>query len=399
MTSPLVVVQNQTGPFLEASPNGINATPGNTIRVRLLDDADVSSWSLTVFGLDDLSSAPVLTLAAGLPREYSFAFPNALGRAVLLYSVVNEGRDRNGVTQQSYGTTVGIWSLTGDGKRVLAVNQSFEGSIYGWISDWNSFVRNPTAGGLPSLPGSDGYWALKTLASVGSWVPLTSDIVSPGLTHSLSFATGSGAVEVGATGIDPTFNHVPALNSGGLLTAATITDATGGSPSSRLGSANGFHGAGSPPYTAPSTPGSMTWTCAFTYNGIAYTDTVTKAVDNRLFGIGVITGAGATAITASGTGATVSGGTASGTLAGSLVTTPVGQSSSPSPSSQKLVFACAHSATAHVVHDANGDLIPFTRTVSSYSYTTVTGVIGVLYDIYESDNLLTLLALPLTIVS
>lgn len=254
-----------------------------------------------------------------------------------------------------------------------------------------------SSGGLPVLP-SDGFYGLIVAGNVGTWSAITEDDVLPGFAPTLSFATGgTSPVEVSATdNITPTFNGNPAPNAAGV-TAYTISDSQGGGPTSRLGSANGFQG---PAVSYHSTsPATLTFTASVTKGGVTKSATASIAIYNRMFGIGVITGSGVTAITAGGTGCTVSGGTASGTLTGSLVSTPVGQSASPNPTSQKLVFACAHTSGSHVVHDANGDLIPFTKTVSAYSFTTVTGVVGVSMDIYESDNLLTTLALPLTIVS
>jgi hypothetical protein len=152
--SPACLVSDNGGGYVAAAPNGINVTAGDTVTVKLASYAGVRSWQLTVFGLDELSTAPALTYSAGPPANYSFTFPNAAGRTVLLQSVVNGGTNVNGVKQSSYATTIGIFTLTASsGQRVLATGETFETCLAGWICDVNAQTRannNGVYGGLYS---------------------------------------------------------------------------------------------------------------------------------------------------------------------------------------------------------------------------------------------------------
>ena len=122
--------------------------PGDTITVQLLSYAGVRSWSITVYGLDELTnpSPPVLSYSLGPPANYSFTFPSAAGRTVLLKSVVNGGVDVNGVMQPSYTTTIGTFSVLVTGARVLAMGETFETCPVGWICDVNQSIRGLTGG-------------------------------------------------------------------------------------------------------------------------------------------------------------------------------------------------------------------------------------------------------------
>ena len=152
------VLDNSTdgGSYQPARPNGINVSPGDSVTVELASTSGVRSWSLSVFGLDDQTNAspPSLTFAAGPPNSYSFTFPNATGRAVLLQSVVNGGVDVNGTHQPSYTTTIGIFSLTPQGLRTLALGETFESCPVGWVCDVNSIIRGGSGGGTTTAAGT-----------------------------------------------------------------------------------------------------------------------------------------------------------------------------------------------------------------------------------------------------
>ena len=141
--SPACLVSDNGGAYTAAAPNGINVSANDPVSIQLASYAGVRSWSLTVFGLDEvtLSSPPVLTYSIGPPATYSFTYPNSTGRAVLLQSVVNGGVNVNGVKQSSYVTTIGVFSLTAAGQRVLATGETIETCPAGWVCDWNAQVR------------------------------------------------------------------------------------------------------------------------------------------------------------------------------------------------------------------------------------------------------------------
>lgn len=145
--SPLCLVQDGSGAFVAAQPSGVNVGAGDTITVKLASTAGVRSWSLSAYGEDELTttSVPALTFAFGPPSTYSFTYPNATGRALLLKSVVNGGIDINGQYQPSYVTTIGLWSVIG-GQRVLATGETYESNPAGWIADVNLGLRSYAIG-------------------------------------------------------------------------------------------------------------------------------------------------------------------------------------------------------------------------------------------------------------
>ena len=60
--SPLCVVadNNPLGPF-NPTTNGINVSPGDTVYIKLANSTGVTTWFLTTYGTDELSSTPTLT--------------------------------------------------------------------------------------------------------------------------------------------------------------------------------------------------------------------------------------------------------------------------------------------------------------------------------------------------
>ena len=172
--SPACLVQDGAGAFLSAAPYGVNVGAGDTITVELASYSGTRSWSLTVFGLDDLTnpSPPILAYNVGPPINYTFTYPVALGRAVLLKSVVNGGVDVNGVVQPSYTMTIGVFSLTSIGTRVLAMGETFETCPVGWVCDVNNTIRSAT-GGIASVYGGIHTSSLATIAfDGGAWLPV-----------------------------------------------------------------------------------------------------------------------------------------------------------------------------------------------------------------------------------
>ena len=172
--SPLCVVSDNGGAYAAASPNGINVTGGDSISIQLASYAGVRSWQLTVYGLDELSTAPALSYSVGPPGTYSFTFAPFAGRAVILQSVVNGGVNINGVRVPSYTTTIGIFTLTASGQRVLATGETFETCQAGWICDWNAQTRainNGLYGGLYTSTDA----ASVSLTSLGTFYQVTYD--------------------------------------------------------------------------------------------------------------------------------------------------------------------------------------------------------------------------------
>lgn len=159
--NPTCEVQDGASAFA-SSAGGVNVTPGNTVTIRLADQADVTSWLIECATTDDTSSASAVTASLSIDpiaKTASFTAP-AAGKAYRFRSRVNGGIDVNGVAQTSYTTTFCVYTLTG-GRRVIAADETTEGdATFGWIKWINSFIRTPG-------PGSDSYHAyIPALASV-----------------------------------------------------------------------------------------------------------------------------------------------------------------------------------------------------------------------------------------
>ncbi len=152
MVSPLCEVKDGAGAY-GSTTNGVNVTPANTITIRLISQAGVDSWSITCATTDELSVAATVTASLTidtLAKTATFTAPVA-GRAYRFQSRVNGGVDKNGVAQSTYTTTFGIYTLTGGGLRVHAVDETLEGGSFGWCADINALIRSGgssfTAGG------------------------------------------------------------------------------------------------------------------------------------------------------------------------------------------------------------------------------------------------------------
>lgn len=141
--SPTCTVKDGAG-VAQATINGVNVTAGNTITIALASTAGVASWTISLYGKDELVSDPVLTINS-VNQTATFTAP-ALGSALIFKSTVNNNFDINNVQQASFSTTFGIYVLTGAGIRVGASNETTEGnSSVGWISKYNPILR---AGGI-----------------------------------------------------------------------------------------------------------------------------------------------------------------------------------------------------------------------------------------------------------
>jgi hypothetical protein len=235
----------------------------------------------------------------------------------------------------------------------------------------------------PTLSGSGLYYD----PTSGKYLPRrgTLDDLDPAFTPTLSFASGGAAVEVAQPGITPTLQSSPAPNSGGGLTVATISDSLGGGPTSRITSGNPFQGPATT-YTAPSAPGSLTFTLAMTKNGVPKTATASIPIDYR-FCAGLETQSGATSATASGGSATLSGGGASATLAGSLAANMIGTTfayGTPSGAGQWVYALYPHTASPGTFVDAATNFGFSMSVVATFNFTTQYGVV-VSYDLYRSD--------------
>lgn len=140
--SPLCLVAAGAGPFTSTS-GGVNVGANASIQVKLADTSGTATWYLSVFGTDELSTAPTLTnvnpgtgQVTSPSSTVTFSFPNGLGRTVILQSTVVNG------SSVSLTTTFAIYSLTAVGSRCGAVGETREGNAaYGWVAFLNPINR------------------------------------------------------------------------------------------------------------------------------------------------------------------------------------------------------------------------------------------------------------------
>jgi hypothetical protein len=143
MPSPTCLVKDGSGAY-QSTLNGVNVTPGNTVTIALDSSAGVSTWQISCIYSDETTTPA--TINAGLSvnsvtKTATFTAP-AVGKALIFQSRINGGIGIDGVAVGSYTTTFGIFTLTSEGKRVVALNQTFEGnSTFGWTADLNDLIR------------------------------------------------------------------------------------------------------------------------------------------------------------------------------------------------------------------------------------------------------------------
>ena len=139
--SPLCQVQVNSSPYV-ATPNGVDANPGDTIGIALVGTASVAQWYLQVIGTDELSATPTLsnvnpsTYQVSSPSSVvNFVLPSGAGQSYLIQSTVTGPGG-------PLVTTFSIFVLTANGDRVGSVGETREGSTaYGWTTKLNPILR------------------------------------------------------------------------------------------------------------------------------------------------------------------------------------------------------------------------------------------------------------------
>jgi hypothetical protein len=146
MPNPACQVKDGAGAY-QATTNGVNVTPANTVTINLIDTS-ADTWSISCVYTDDLSDAAAVTASLVINtalRTATFTAPVA-GRAYIFQSRVNGGNGPDGKAKASYTTTFGVYTLTSDSKRVIAANETTEGGSFGWVASLNAAVRSPGGG-------------------------------------------------------------------------------------------------------------------------------------------------------------------------------------------------------------------------------------------------------------
>lgn len=187
MPSPTCEVKNGSGAY-EATTNGVDVTPSNTITIKLVSGSGVRSWSCECIGTDDLSDADDVTDALvvdPLARTATFTAP-AKGRALIFRSQVNGGVDINGEAQASYTTTFGVFTRTEGGKRVLATNATTESNEeFGWIAEVNELIRDGGGGVGNDMP--PGWYSVVEYGAEGDGITDDSGAVRAAIAASEQF--------------------------------------------------------------------------------------------------------------------------------------------------------------------------------------------------------------------
>jgi len=130
----------------DPTTDGNNVNPlDNGVSIELLDTAGVKQWSITCTSTDDLNTTAAVNatiVVDNITKTAIFTAPN-VGAAMQFKSVVNNGRDANGVVDPSLTTYFGVYVLTTSGYRVAFFDEKLEGSAaFGWITKLNAVVRN-----------------------------------------------------------------------------------------------------------------------------------------------------------------------------------------------------------------------------------------------------------------
>ena len=260
--SPLCTVSDNGGSF-NPTTGGVNVGHGDTIQIQLANATGATSWYLTVYGTDELTTAPTLTnVNSGTGQVtsptsiVSFTYPGLpSGRSIVFQSTVISGSN----TAQ---TTFGIYSLSPNGDRVAAVGETREGNVnFGWAAILNPITRSggaylyyndnlfdpPT--GSYNLQGAidylKGHSAGITLENNGSQIGNNPHNVLNGIDIT-STDEGSGQANLTVTGIQstpvpaPSGSHVVLTYTSGALSWASyvngITALTGDVVASGVGS-------------------------------------------------------------------------------------------------------------------------------------------------------------------
>jgi len=137
------VRNGDAGSYVDTT-DGVNITAGEDISIRLTSGEGIKNWVLECFGTDELGTPDAineLLSVDGATFTATFTAPNEQGRTLLFRST---GTRHNGTTVSE---TFGLFITTLAGRRVCAVNQTFEGnSSFGWSTTINDLIRNGAYG-------------------------------------------------------------------------------------------------------------------------------------------------------------------------------------------------------------------------------------------------------------
>ncbi len=149
MPSPICEVRDGGGPY-QPTTYGVDVTPANVATIRLANQDDVDSWSISCLTTDELSDKDEINASLVInsaTKTATFTVPGAFGRTFRFLSRINNGKDVNFIERADYATTFCIYLPTTTGHRTIAVDERLEGDPdFGWIVSFNEAVRTPPDG-------------------------------------------------------------------------------------------------------------------------------------------------------------------------------------------------------------------------------------------------------------
>ncbi len=197
--SPVCTVADGVG-SPQATTNGVDVTAAATITIALADAVGVRNWSLTLYGQDELVTAPTVTINQ-VSKTATFTAP-ALPWSLIYKSTVNNGIDANGILQDSLSTTFKICCLTTGGARLAASNETTENDAdYGWTSIVNEAIRNPSAGTTGVTVQEEGG-SLATIGTTLNFVGSSCTATGISSTKTITFTGLFGVNPVQCTSVD-----------------------------------------------------------------------------------------------------------------------------------------------------------------------------------------------------
>lgn len=235
----------------------------------------------------------------------------------------------------------------------------------------------------PALPSVDGFYILQRSSGTFSWVTPTQDMISAGLTVTIS-GSSNGTFECGATWTTTGVTCTPACNASGV-TAATIQDTDGGS-TNVLGVANPLS-TPSATYSKSTTGATESISVTITKSGFTKTsNSLTSTWIDRYY-VGQDTAGDGTGATNSGNNATLTGGSASATITGTLASFNVGSSFSiPASGTPKFTYLWVLHTASAMTFKSGGAPFPMSRVTSAASYANQFSVTHS-FDLYVSNAL------------
>lgn len=139
------VREGADGSFV-GTTNGVDVGIESEITIRLASGEGVRNWTIECIGTDELGSVDEINDALSVDssaRTATFDAPAVEGRALLFRSTIYR---HNGT---STAETFGIFIPMSSGRRVGALNQTYEGNAtHGWVTTVNDLIRNGAYGDL-----------------------------------------------------------------------------------------------------------------------------------------------------------------------------------------------------------------------------------------------------------